>query len=383
MGGKRKRSHGQHGKPHTVDSLEELLHPWEVKIDNLERFEVHTFATGSCRRGHSFRRIVGSRTVLERIGLPCKRCLHEDLEDKYRTAAAESGCCLESVDWEGRYPLILSRCNAAGHLRRHRQYEQLRYQCKQCSRWAPLKEQDVKRFTEEKGIFELVSFPEGCGTNKKAHVRCKEGHNYLRNVRQLMRTNRCTGCYKLSEEDFIKLAWKRGIKFLGDKVYKSDERAPWGCNNASCGKLWEARYDNIASGSGCPHCSGSIFKGEERCRIILESIFKKPFPNSKPLWMRNPFTGYLLELDAYNEELALALEHQGPHHNNADQQARDAVKKQICKEKGVALLVVWAQPSLRRLLSKVLQALEAEKLPFYSPPTLEEQAELLEKMLSV
>lgn len=93
-------------------------------------------------------------------------------------------------------------------------------------------------------------------------------------------------------------------------------------------------------------------KGERACRRWLEEKFKVKFNKVRPLWNVNPKTGYLLELDCYNAEKRLAVEYNGAQHYRfvrafhkkksdfTDQVYRDMVKKRLCKEQGVELVVV-------------------------------------------
>lgn len=97
---------------------------------------------------------------------------------------------------------------------------------------------------------------------------------------------------------------------------------------------------------------GKDSKGEMECRRVLEKLFKKPFTKSRPDFLNNDVTYQNLELDCYNSELKLGCEYQGeahykyiPHfHKNMDafrnQQYRDYMKKQKCKENGVVLIEV-------------------------------------------
>lgn len=86
-------------------------------------------------------------------------------------------------------------------------------------------------------------------------------------------------------------------------------------------------------------------KSEARAIAVLESLLEAPFPTQHPRWLRG------LELDGYNEELAVALEFSGPLHTKhlADVESyesyrrrveRDKLKKKLCREKGVTLIVI-------------------------------------------
>lgn len=93
-------------------------------------------------------------------------------------------------------------------------------------------------------------------------------------------------------------------------------------------------------------------KGEKICRETLEKIFKKPFPNVRPKWLKNPETGKCIELDCYNEDLQIAVEYNGIQHyqwpnftgqtrEKFDAQLRrDNYKKKACKERNIHLIIV-------------------------------------------
>src|SRR5207253_2234671 len=84
--------------------------------------------------------------------------------------------------------------------------------------------------------------------------------------------------------------------------------------------------------------------------------FKKQFIHTREIdWLINPLTGYHLELDCYNEELAVALEYQGithykwpnylqnkPNTRYAFEKAinRDKIKRQLCKDNNVFLIEI-------------------------------------------
>ena len=81
-------------------------------------------------------------------------------------------------------------------------------------------------------------------------------------------------------------------------------------------------------------------------RAILEETYQRPFPNSQPKFLKG------LELDAYNEELGLAIECQGiqhyeksPHFHSSqtkfvEQLERDVLKATLCQANLVTLITV-------------------------------------------
>ena len=93
-------------------------------------------------------------------------------------------------------------------------------------------------------------------------------------------------------------------------------------------------------------------RGETECRRVLESIFSKPFPNSRPSFMKNSVTGSNLEIDCYNDELNLGCEYHGKQHYEYvpyfhkdkqhfyNQRYRDEETKRLCSQNGVSLIEV-------------------------------------------
>ena len=57
-----------------------------------------------------------------------------------------------------------------------------------------------------------------------------------------------------------------------------------------------------------------VSKRQKLCNDILEEYYNKHFFSVRPNWLKNPETGYNLEIDCYNDELKLALEYNGEQH---------------------------------------------------------------------
>lgn len=138
-------------------------------------------------------------------------------------------------------------------------------------------------------------------------------------------------------------AIKRGGKCLS-LIYKGlNEKLEWQCCD---GHVWETNPRNVLHhNSWCPTCRGNV--GEELVRAAFIEAFGKPFERTRR-------EGWLdrLELDGYNPELKLAFEYQGIQHFERSmhfqreegqfesQLARDAHKRECCKQAGVILLEV-------------------------------------------
>lgn len=101
------------------------------------------------------------------------------------------------------------------------------------------------------------------------------------------------------------------------------------------------------TGTFCPICSTSL--GEQRCKKAAEQLFKKEFKKVRLKEMRG-LGGKPLELDLYNEELKLAIEHQGVQHYQekkyfgvnrfARQSEHDQRKVDYCRSNGITLIQI-------------------------------------------
>jgi hypothetical protein len=119
---------------------------------------------------------------------------------------------------------------------------------------------------------------------------------------------------------------------------------------------------NTARPSGPPSvayasASGNVplaTTGEGETRAALERLLGKPFVEVRPAWLRNTVheTGRNLEIDCFNEELGIAVEHNGiqhvqypnPFHKTLEeftaQVQRDVLKRQVCEARGLVFIVV-------------------------------------------
>jgi hypothetical protein len=88
--------------------------------------------------------------------------------------------------------------------------------------------------------------------------------------------------------------------------------------------------------------------GEENCRKIFEELTGYKFISVRPNFLKNPLTGYNLELDGYCEELKIAWEYQGIQHYEEGyfgndlkyQQWKDEVKRLLCIREGIILITI-------------------------------------------
>ncbi len=102
-------------------------------------------------------------------------------------------------------------------------------------------------------------------------------------------------------------------------------------------------------------------KCETRTRIIFEKLFDVKFDTIRPDFLKNPESGYNLELDGFNVTKNIAFEVQGIQHSRyssyfhrtrskfIEQIRRDIYKEYICKKCGIVLIVIPFNVKLRNL----------------------------------
>ncbi len=109
---------------------------------------------------------------------------------------------------------------------------------------------------------------------------------------------------------------------------------------------------------------GHLGEGIMRATLSLIADTKVCWDGAKPEFLVNPATGELMELDRYYASHAAAFEFNGPQHYHPTgrfskevvtaQRKRDALKRQICKDQDIALVVVHGSDlTLTRMLRKV------------------------------
>jgi len=117
-------------------------------------------------------------------------------------------------------------------------------------------------------------------------------------------------------------------------------------------------------------------KGEGKCRQVLQTIYGKHFPSTRPYFLKSPETGKNLELDCYNPDLKIAVEYHGqqhykhiPHFHKTEndfinQQRRDQWKKKTCEDLGICYIEVPYTVKLHEIYNYIYTELKMRgKLP--------------------
>lgn len=118
-------------------------------------------------------------------------------------------------------------------------------------------------------------------------------------------------------------------------------------------------------------------KGEKECRRVMESLFRRPFPKERPLFLLNNVTGKPLEIDCCNLDLKIGVEYNGQQHYRyvkgmhksfddfRTQQYRDEIKKMLCEKNGFLLIIVPYTVELEQIESFLKNELNNHRHAFY------------------
>jgi len=235
-------------------------------------------------------------------------------------------------------------------------YRNLSYSNFKCSFCDLLEKSDLLRT----GIVKLISI-----NGVKLKIKCKNGHEYSQDRRNLLSGRKCEECRKkkrnITKDILIQKLDKihgryytyelNGYKNLQSKIKIT-------CKE---GHRFEQIVSNHLQGKGCPICRESL--GERKIRIILEEkqlkfIRQKKFKECKFV-NELPFDFYLID---YN----LLIEFDGIQHFKPVKafggeeefkktQIKDAIKNDFCLKNEINLLRISYKDDIDYLLSKNLE----------------------------
>ena len=189
--------------------------------------------------------------------------------------------------------------------------------------------------------------------HSKLKWECSEGHTWKAAPNHVKSDGSwcpdCAGLRRLTIQEMRSIANDRGGQCLSRRYVDANTTLKWECAR---GHRWMATPSHIKNdGSWCPTCSSGM--AERICRTYCRQLFGKPFPKSRPKWLKNS-RGNQMELDGYCKDLSIAFEHQGEQHymvkslymGSEEQLLRrqkdDDEKARLCKRNGVRLLVIPA-----------------------------------------
>ncbi len=128
--------------------------------------------------------------------------------------------------------------------------------CPTCGGRLPKTSADYYALAQERGFCWLGPLPSN--TRAKTWWQCGEGHQWegtYDRIQQGRGCRQCAGRLPKTSADFHALADKRGLLWLGPEAPNVGTKTWWQCRE---GHQWEARYNDIQQGTGCPVCQKRV-----------------------------------------------------------------------------------------------------------------------------
>ena len=120
---------------------------------------------------------------------------------------------------------------------------------------AKLTIQDAHNLAESRGLKFLST--EYKNTSTKYSWQCIWGHQWNASYNRIQQGTGCPNCFnmskKLTTENAQSLAESRGYKFLSNEYKNADTKYLWRCGQ---GHEWSAKYRSIQEGRSCTYCAG-------------------------------------------------------------------------------------------------------------------------------
>lgn len=182
------------------------------------------------------------------------------------------------------------------------------------------------------------------GPTVKLEVKCAKGHIYKTTYGTLKSGKGCRICSindkKLSYDYVKKQIELTGYKLLSPEYINANQKMRVECNNHH---QYDVTYGNFYRGKRCPMCSNGESKLEKEIKEWFKTIYTGDVIENNRTILTNPNTKCALELDIWLPKKNKAIEINGVYWHETsgyDNKKRDIVKKQLCLEKNIDLLVI-------------------------------------------
>jgi hypothetical protein len=179
---------------------------------------------------------------------------------------------------------------------------------------------------------------------KNAHQRlnyiCPRGCRHSINWNNWQQNKRCPCFSNLMRPtiEFIRSEFAKEGYILLTKVYKGNkQKLKYICPR---GHKHSVSWNNWNKGARCPYFSNKVSKWEKTVKSFLSELNIDHIPNDRAQ-LTNPKTGHSLELDIWFPKLNKAIECNGLYWHSLEKAIkRDKIKRQLCKDQNIDLLVV-------------------------------------------
>ena len=132
-------------------------------------------------------------------------------------------------------------------------------------------EEDYHKLAEKRG-FKWVGEVLPKNTKTKTWWECKRGHRWQAIYNTVQQGRGCPYCFnhiKKTEKDYYNLAKSREFKWVGGVLPKDTmTKTQFECRN---GHKWQTTYSKVQQGAGCPYCSNKFTRIEDDYHRLAES----------------------------------------------------------------------------------------------------------------
>jgi len=143
--------------------------------------------------------------------------------------------------------------------------------CPYCAGVIKKIKKDYHVLAEKRG-FKWAGFTLPKNANTKTLWKCEKGHKWQARYNDIQQGSGCPYCVgkiRKTKKDYHNLAKRKGFQWVGINLPKNIQtKTLWECKKEH---RWEATYGNISYGSGCPYCAGLIRRTEEDYHELAET----------------------------------------------------------------------------------------------------------------
>ena len=327
----------------TIEKLQELAESKGGKCLSTTYINSYSNYKWECHEGHNW------EATWINVGYAnatwCPHCYIWPIEKLDEFAIKKGGRCLELIEGKegcGKIGRYLWQCENE-HTWTASAYNVVGKAASWCPHCIKLTIDDCIKEAEKRGGKCLDT--EYINKRTIMNWECEKGHAFRLRLGAVRNNGRwCLQCSidrsKLDISEAHKIAEKNGGKCLSTEYVNCTTPLKWRCKY---GHEWEVAFEGVKrSNNWCPHCK---YKSELLTRQIFESLFGKKFHKKRPKILER------LELDGYCEELNLAFEYNGIQHEKYSpyfhrdgpddfqaQLERDTRKRELCEKNGIRLV---------------------------------------------
>jgi hypothetical protein len=196
----------------------------------------------------------------------------------------------------------------------------------------------IEEFKHELSKEGYTLIGEYSGVRKRVKLRCPRGHIYFVMGNYFRNGSRCHECKKVDMHDKVKRAFEAEGYILISEEYKNNVTPlHFKCPE---GHIHFTTWNKWIQGGRCGLCVSFVSKPEIEVREYVESLGYDVIGNDRDTII-NPYTGKYLELDILIKDSNKAIEFNGYYwHSSERARQRDKVKRDVCKEEGIDLMVI-------------------------------------------